>query len=136
MTKLIRILRLVLACASSTLALGVLAATPAHATDQSNNWSLECTSGRGCFYEGDVGSYYRISSQSRDSDFQNEYYRNASAHPVNDHVKVWENTFSTLKIQAFLDTNYRRSTYCLNPGYRAGPYPIGNKDGLSSFKSC
>ncbi len=112
----------------------VAASTPAWADE--GNWYEDpgCIYGVACFYRGNIYAAPELSSQYRDSDFSNDYYY--EGYGLNDGVKVYLNGFSTLNVQAFLDKNYARPTYCLPPGYSAGPYPIQQTNGLSSFKSC
>lgn len=107
---------------------------PASATDN-GSWHGSCDAANGCFWEGEINQSLVLGSNIRDSSFTNEYYANLNNHPLNDRVKVWNNSFSTIYIQSFLDSNYVRPTFCLPPGYSAGPYPF-NSDGLSSFRSC
>ncbi len=118
--------------ASTVMAIG----HPAWASDQGNWRDDGCSSffASGCFWRGEPGTFPELSSSIRDSDFSNDLYLTNQG--LNDGVKVWKNNFSTLHLQAFLDSNYRRPSFCLAGGQLAGPYPIQQRDGLSSFKSC
>jgi len=88
----------------------------------------------GNFYRYAGYGYPQMASAYRDSDFSDNYYSNGLG--LNDGVYDWVNGFSTLHLQAFLDANYGRASFCLAGGYAAGPYPIQQRDGVSSFKSC
>lgn len=118
------------------LAAGALGAVagPASAEDR-GAFGGSCDPGQGCFWEGYRYQSAVLGSRTRDSYFSNNYYANVSSRTLNDRALEWNNTFSTLYIQSFLDSNYVRPTFCLPPGYAAGPYPF-DRDGLSSFKSC
>ncbi len=115
-------------------------AAPAFASDEGNwTYGSSCTLVAACFWRTAEYANPGMESNTRDSDFSNDYYQwscNGHQCGLNDGVTVWKNNFTTLYVQAFLDANYGRPSFCLPGQYFAGPYPLQNPNGLSSFKSC
>lgn len=119
----------------ATMAVGLVAiATPAVADEGSWYENTYCLAPAACFWRGAINATPELSSPSRDSDFSNDYY--LEGYGLNDGVKVYGNSFATIKVQAFINKNYNDPTYCIVQGQYAGPYPIQQSAGISSFKSC
>lgn len=122
-----------------TMAIIAGTATPAFAADQGNWQGGSCWGwGRGCFWRSSTSDFslsQYLESNTRDSHFNNDYWANTTT-TLNDRAKYFGNGFTSLNVAAYKNFSYSVLTWCLPPGWLAGPFSTGISDGLSSFKSC